>query len=400
MNDADTIHVIGGGLAGLTAAAFVARAGVPVVVHESAGTPGGRARTDERDGYRFNRGPHALYAGGAGHRILGELGIRPSGRQPDVGGAAVFEGRCHRGPFTTTGLLRTDLFGTSEKARLGSFLAGIGRIKAEEHAHRSVAEWVDGAVRGALARATLHALVRLTTYANAPETLSAQVAIEQIQMGIKPGVLYLDDGWAQLVHALAAQPGVQIRTRSRMSELPDAAAVIVAAGDAASTGQLIGYQFEVGPPADAACLDLGLNREPPWSFALGVDAPMYASKHSIGARHAPEGGSTLILAEYLAAGSEPDRDRLEAYAATIGIRGEMVATQRYLHRMTAVSAIPTAEAGGLAGRPGVRIPGLPGVFLAGDWVGPEGHLADASMASAQAAASAAVAHVESRTPVG
>ena len=57
-----------------------------------------------------------------------------------------------------------------------------------------------------------------------------------------------------------------------------------------------------------------------------------------------------------------------------------------------------AAGGGLAGRPGVAVPDRPGTFVAGDWVGPEGHLADAVLASARAAALAAVAHRE-RLPV-
>ncbi|WP_218015125.1 hypothetical protein, partial [Lactococcus garvieae] len=62
------------------------------------------------------------------------------------------------------------------------------------------------------------------------------------------------------------------------------------------------------------------------------------------------------------------------------------------------SAIPVATSGGLAGRPPVAVPDRPGAFVAGDWVGPEGHLADASLASAEAAARAAVAHL-GRLPV-
>lgn len=77
--DRDSIRVIGAGLAGLTAAAFVARAGLPVVVHESRDRLGGRATTDERDGFRFDQGPHALYRGGAAERVLAELGIQPRG---------------------------------------------------------------------------------------------------------------------------------------------------------------------------------------------------------------------------------------------------------------------------------------------------------------------------------
>ena len=51
-----------------------------------------------------------------------------------------------------------------------------------------------------------------------------------------------------------------------------------------------------------------------------------------------------------------------------------------------VSALPTAESGGFAGRPGPRVPELETLYLAGDWVGPEGFLMDASVASARSAA--------------
>jgi hypothetical protein len=108
----------------------------------------------------------------------------------------------------------------------------------------------------------------------------------------------------------------------------------------------------------------------------------------------------MALAEYLGPGVEPSSDRLEAFAATIGIDDDAIVTRRYLHRMVACSAIATADAGGLAGRPAVDEPGRladrPDVFVAGDWVGPEGHLADAVFASARAAALAAVHHVERR----
>lgn len=60
--------------------------------------------------------------------------------------------------------------------------------------------------------------------------------------------------------------------------------------------------------------------------------------------------------------------------------------------MVAVSAIPSPSGGGLAGRPAVdRGEGL---YLAGDWVGPEGWLVDAAIASGAAAAAAAL-----RSPV-
>jgi hypothetical protein len=54
-----------------------------------------------------------------------------------------------------------------------------------------------------------------------------------------------------------------------------------------------------------------------------------------------------------------------------------------LPRIAAVGWLPTAAAGGLAGRPGPSAAGLAGLYLAGDWIGPAGFLADASFASAR-----------------
>ena len=64
--------------------------------------------------------------------------------------------------------------------------------------------------------------------------------------------------------------------------------------------------------------------------------------------------------------------------------------------MTTVTAIATADGGGLAGRADVTVPDRPGVFVVGDWVGRHGHLADAVLASAEDAATAAVRHLERR----
>ena len=54
--------------------------------------------------------------------------------------------------------------------------------------------------------------------------------------------------------------------------------------------------------------------------------------------------------------------------------------------MTVSNAVVTAKQGGLAGRPGPQIPGLANLYVVGDWVGPEGMLVDASLASAKNAA--------------
>jgi phytoene dehydrogenase-like protein len=57
--------------------------------------------------------------------------------------------------------------------------------------------------------------------------------------------------------------------------------------------------------------------------------------------------------------------------------------RQYLPRIESVGALPTAARGGFSGRPEHRVPGIEGLYLAGDWVGPEGFLVDASVASAR-----------------
>ena len=69
------VVVIGGGLAGLSAACYLARAGVAVTLFEKASSLGGRAATQNHDGYLFNRGIHAIYTGGATSEVLQDLGI-------------------------------------------------------------------------------------------------------------------------------------------------------------------------------------------------------------------------------------------------------------------------------------------------------------------------------------
>src|SRR5918995_7113978 len=69
------VTVVGGGIAGLTAACVLAREGAEVTLFEKAPTVGGRAATRESGGFLFNRGIHALYTGGVASRGFEDLGV-------------------------------------------------------------------------------------------------------------------------------------------------------------------------------------------------------------------------------------------------------------------------------------------------------------------------------------
>ena len=70
------------------------------------------------------------------------------------------------------------------------------------------------------------------------------------------------------------------------------------------------------------------------------------------------------------------------FTLTVAEAQEHGLTERDLPRIEAVGALPTAT-GGFAGRPGPEVPDIANLYLAGDWIGPEGFLPDASTASAR-----------------
>ncbi len=395
----DGVVVVGAGLAGLAAAAYVAAAGHPVTVHERRNRVGGRATTDDRNGFRFNQGPHALYGGGQAERVLRELGVEVSGGNPSTKFRIWFDGEHEEGPAGAGSLVRTRALRTREKAEIGKILARLPRLEAAAFVDRTVDEWVADVTTTERTSQFLHAIVRLASYANHPAKMSADAAIWQIQRAMQHGVTYVDGGWQTLVDQLRTRPGVEVVGGSAITELPDARAVIVATGGPVLAGELLGTTFDVGPAAQAACLDLGITSPPVHDVMLGGDVPLYFSHHSAVARLAPPGKFHVAAAQYLGLGDEPDRAAIRAFALDAGIAEESIVEERFLHRMTTITAVPVARTGGMAGRPTVDATGLPNVFVAGDWVGPDGHLTDATLASARAAALAAIDVVERATSV-
>jgi len=162
---------------------------------------------------------------------------------------------------------------------------------------------------------------------------------------------------------------------------------------------------EAAIPVRAACLDLSLSALPisRATFALGIDRPFYFSVHSATARLAPTGAAVVHVAKYLppdhAEDPEADRHELDAVADLVqpGWR-DVVVESRFLPRMTVMDALPVVTLGGTTGRPGPEVPEVERLFVAGDWVGPRGLLADASLASAELAAKRCAAATEAGRP--
>jgi phytoene dehydrogenase-like protein len=421
--------IVGGGLAGLAASVYLARGGASVALFEKSSVPGGRARTRARDGYLFNLGPHALYRAGEAFAVLKELGVRIAGNPPR-GGYALRRRRRHTLPLGPFSLLTTGLFGFSARLETGRLLARLPALDVCAASGMTVAEWMARELLHPDTRELVGAFLRIATYAADAERASAGAALGQLQRAVAGNVLYLDGGWQAIVDGLrnaALAAGVRLETGALVSEVKlesgrisgvrlasglewNAEAVLVAAdpSTAATVAPLpaaerLRAHAAGAVPVRAASLDLGLRRlpRPRVLVALGVDEPLYFSVHSASARLAPEGGAVVHAMKYLRGDSPVDVGEvgreLEALVDLLqpGWREE-VAHRRFTPNLVVSNALVTAAGGGLRGRPGVAVAEAPGFYLAGDWVGDEGLLADASLASARRASAAILERLRSR----
>lgn len=422
------VVVIGGGIAGLTAATFIARSGKRVRLFEQSRALGGRAQTKEQGGFYLNIGPHALYRSGRGMEVLRELGIEPRGSVPSVSGAfAIKNNAKHTFPAGALSLLMTSLFGLSAKLEAARLLASVAKIDGNRLMNVTVREWLDQNVSHAEVKDLILAAFRVATYTNAPDLMSAGAALEQLKKAQDQSVLYLDGGWQTLVDALrdaATRCEVRVETGMRVEAVTrdrtgavtgvhladggkiEASTVVFASSPSILAGLVEGFEqtslarwSAEAIPVRAACLDLALSKlpAPKATFALGIDRPHYLSVHSAAARLAPEGSAMIHAAKYLSpnhnASSESVEQELEGLLDVVqpGWR-DLVVYRRFLPDMIVMNALPLASLGGTRGRPDAQVVDVPGLFVAGDWVGEEGLLVDASLASARRAAELISAH--------
>lgn len=445
--DADVV-VVGGGLAGLTAAAFAARAGASVVLLERSDEVGGRAATHDNDGFLFNVGPHALYAGGPATRALAELGVRYSGRRPSAtGGLAFHGGNLSALPGGFVSLLTTDLLSLAGKLELGKVLGSLGKIDAAALHGQTLRQWLDATFRDAVVRGLVEALMRVTAYANDPARSCAAASVAQLQAGLGEGVLYLDGGWATLAGGLrkaaekagasvrtgrrvrsvragtgfvevvtgtssfasranvgvgedevsssrvAASPGREeftIRARVAVLALPPTVAAAIAQGQGSET--LRAWASDA-TPVKAACLDLGLRRlpNPRRLFVVGIDRPLYFSVHSASARLAPEGAAVIHVAKYLG----PEEAKADAKFDAKAVEAELeafcdVVQPGWRKEVVERRYLPSMMVTGAlveAGRsrPGPEVAGTSSLLVAGDWIGSESMIGDSAVASGRLA---------------
>jgi glycine/D-amino acid oxidase-like deaminating enzyme len=416
------VVVIGAGLAGLAAAATAARAGQRTVLLEGH-TPGGRASTEERRGFKFNQGAHAIYLGGAGNAVLGRLGVPHTGHPPSVTEThGLRDDVVSPLPFSPAAAIKSQHVSFRGKAQVAKLLGlSLNRIDTSALADRSAETWLADLGLRDDATAVVRTVMRVACFTDDFASISADAAVRQLQLAVKPGVSYLDGGWQTLVDGLlgaALTAGAEVRAHhlafaiegegrgwvvrtggDGMDAVRGSTVVVAGLTPQATAALLPGAPVwtGLGQAIAVACLDLGTSRVPSVPVLFGLDRPLYFSTHCPPGDLAPRGRAVVHLMRYGTTTADADRAELVDLARRAGVAASDIVEERFLARMVVSHASPVPGLG-LRGRPTVDAAGAAGVFVAGDWVGSEGMLSDATLASAEAAARAAVAHAAKVAP--
>ncbi|WP_411079669.1 NAD(P)-binding protein [Streptomyces sp. cmx-18-6] len=390
------IHIVGGGLAGLTAAITAAESGAHVTLHESHRALGGRARTGDGP-RRTNEGPHALYIDGPHTTWLAKRGL--------LGPIASVPPReALRFRFRLRGALRA--VPPLAMLRLGRRPAGSAPVDAD------FLSWATGEVGEDGARAAAH-FMGVAVYHHDPGSLSAAFVHERLRRvaSFPPAARYPVGGWGRLVERMAGHArglGVAVETAARvdtrtLADLARTGPVVVATSLDAARALLddASLTWESGR---TVLVDLAVRTRRGDAFVVSdLDAPGWVERFTAQDPGLAPAGEQLLQGQFPIG---PDAHRAEGTARAeelldLGFPGWR---ERTTWRTEALAAGRT----GAVDRPGTTWRDRPaivrgdGIFLAGDQVAAPGLLSEASFTSGIEAALLAVkaAGGPSRQPSG
>ncbi|WP_329252276.1 NAD(P)-binding protein [Streptomyces sp. NBC_01478] len=375
------ITVIGGGLAGLTAAIAAAEAGAEVTVYEAHHTLGGRARTAEGP-YRTNDGPHALHSRGPHWTWLRRRGLLGTPAPVPVSAAGRFRLR-HHGVLRRTPPL--------------PMLRLLHRcVRQQAPVDVDFMTWATGVAGAEAARAAAHRAAGVLFHHD-PGALSAAFVRERLLRAVRvPAEARRPrGGWATVVDRMAArawQLGVRVETLSRVDTLPMDTPVVVATSlDAAR--RLLGDDSLTWTSGRTALLDLALRTRRGDPFAVSdLDSPGWVEWSSARDRSLAPAGEQLLQAQVPIAPYETKADGVARAEELLdlGFRGWR---ERVVWWRAGVASGRTGAVD-LPGRSWRDRPGVDrgdGVYLAGDQVAAPGVLSEVSFNSALTAVSLALA---------
>ena len=365
----DQITIVGGGIAGLSAAITAAERGAPVRLLEAHTELGGRARSTDGP-YKANLGPHALLSSNPLWRWLGARDLIPPYTRPPLSGVRFrYRDDIRRVPAVGVAVAALRLRARTAPVDL-DFRSWASSLVGEEAADQ-------------LARSA-----GILTYYHDPGELSAGFLWEPLQRGLlsaPPTARFPVGGWSSIIARMADRAGalgVQIETSARVTEVPSGGPVILAI-ELADAAALLGNDSLTWLSGHSVCLDLALKHRRGDPFVV-VDLQETGWVERFTAHDpslAPD-GEELIQAQMPIRPGEASAsaaDRLERLldASFAGWRErERWRRRQVMHKRSGALDLP-----GQTWRDRPAIDQSDGVFLAGDMVAAPGVLSEIAWAS-------------------
>jgi phytoene dehydrogenase-like protein len=363
------VTVVGGGLAGLTAAISCAEDGAGVRLLEAHDCLGGRARSMEGP-YKANLGPHVIYKDGPFWSWLAEHDLLPPYSGLPLAGIR----------FRWQGSVRR----TPPVASVPAVLRLRGREAPVDQDFRS---WVAGHADERTA-AMLSAAAGVYTFHHDPGELSAAFVWKhtvRVLLSPPPTARYLNGGWSALIGTLegrALELGVEIETGRRIDALPEPPTIV--ATELGQARELLGDPSLEWPSGRTLCLDLGIEHRRGDPFVVSdLDEAGWVERFSAPDPSLAPDGEELVQAQL------PIRPEESADQAALRLERLLDASlpawrerTTWRRRQEMDGRTGPLDLPGRSWRDRPAIDRGDGVYLAGDMVAAPGLLSEVSWASA------------------
>jgi phytoene dehydrogenase-like protein len=362
------ITIVGGGLAGLSAAITAAEGGAAVRLLEAHEELGGRARSMAGP-YKANLGPHVIYKDGDFWSWLAERELLPRYKGPPLSGIRFrWQGEVRRTP------------------PLGTVPAVLRLRGREAPVDQDFRGWVASHADERTA-AMLSAAAGVYTFHHDPGELSAAFVWRhsvRVLLSPPPTARYLVGGWSSLVQALevrARRLGVEIETGHAVETLPEAPAIV--ATELGHAARLLGDETLSWPAGHTVCIDLGLAHRRGDPFVVSdLDEAGWVERFSAADPSLAPDGEELVQAQMpLRPGESTEQTslRLERLleASLPGLRDR----ERWRRRQVMEGRTGPLDHPGKSWRDRPAVDRGDGVFLAGDMAAAPGLLSEVSWAS-------------------
>ncbi|HEV3036035.1 MAG TPA: NAD(P)-binding protein [Solirubrobacteraceae bacterium] len=363
------ITIVGGGLAGLTAAITCAEGGARVSLFEAHATLGGRARSSDGP-YKANLGPHALYKDGPFWRWMAARKLLPSHAGPPLAGVR----------FRWQGELRR----TPPLGAIPSVLRLRGREAPAELPFRTwAAQHTDERTA-----AMLSAAAGVFSFHHDPGELSAAFVWPRTVRALLsplPVARYALGGWSAVVGSLEARArelGVVIETGCAVGELPEPPVIVATELNAAR--ELLGDNGLRWTSGRTLCIDVALRRRRGDPFVVSdLDEAGWVERFTAPDPSLAPAGEELVQAQMPI---RPEEDAERAAARLERLLDSSLPDWReretWRRRQVMDACSGALDMPGTSWRDRPAVDRGDGVFLAGDMVAAPGLLAEVAWASA------------------